>query len=107
MIQIMDRNEERLLGRWTSEPGNPGSEDVALGFKEGGQLVYTIHTIETDQIMILTYHVEGYDLVTDQPSHPREERTQFVLTDDGGLILIYGGQRSSYRRLSVKEPGTA
>ncbi len=55
VVQMMDRNDERLLGRWASEPGNQGGEDTTLEFKVGGQLDYTTHGTDTDQIMLLTY----------------------------------------------------
>jgi hypothetical protein len=90
---ITDRS---LIGKWLSEPG--GGEDTALEFMEGGRLDYTIHGVEKDQKIFLTYRVENNTLITDQPSHPREERTPFILTEDGKLVLVYGDQRSTYIR---------
>jgi hypothetical protein len=55
-----------------------------------GGLLYTIRGREKDQIMKLRYKVEGSTIVTDQPSEPRVERTQFSLTDDI-LTLAFGG----------------
>jgi len=40
--------------------------------------------------MILTYRIEGDTIISDQPSHPREEKTKFSFTPEGKLVLIYG-----------------
>jgi hypothetical protein len=48
--------------------------------------------------MFLTYRVVGDELVTDQPSAPREERTQFRFTQDVRLVLTFGGVQSTFRR---------
>jgi len=63
---------------------------VPLEFGDGGGLLYTIRGQETDQIIMLRYKVEGSTIVTNQPSEPRVERTQFSLADDT-LTLSFGG----------------
>lgn len=88
--------DKSLLGRWLSEPSS--GEDITLEFKEDGRLDYTIHGVEKDQKIFLTYRVENNTLVTNQPSDPREERTSFMLTEDDKLVLVYGDQRSLYIR---------
>ena len=93
----MGSNDRSLLGKWLSEPGS--GEVTTLEFNEGSQLDYIIHGAEKDQKIFLTYRVENNTLITDQPSHPREERTPFVLTEDGKLVLVYGDQRSLYIRV--------
>ena len=92
----MECNDRRLLGKWSSEPGS--GECTTLDFKEGGCLEYTICGAQKDQKIFLTYRVEDNKIITDQPSHPQEERTPFELTDDGKLVLTYGDQRSIYKR---------
>jgi hypothetical protein len=89
--------EQRLLGRWIS---GETAEICTLQFSEGGLLDYTIHGSDKDQTILLTYRVEGDVLITDQPSHPREERTSFVLTEDDRLILTFGDHESMYVRAS-------
>jgi hypothetical protein len=37
--------------------------------------------------MHLTYRVDGSSLVTNQPSSPREERTEFYFMPDGRLAV--------------------
>lgn len=94
---MMNHYDQMLRGKWSSEPGDQSSA-ATLEFKVGGQLDYTVHGDDKDQKIFLTYRVEDNVLITDQPSHPREERTPFVLTEGGKLILIYADQRSSYIR---------
>jgi len=78
---VVDEKDARTL----TDLGN-----VLIEFGEDGGLLYTIRGQEKSQIMKLRYRVEGSTIVTDQPSEPRVERTQFSLADDM-LILAFGG----------------
>ena len=51
--------------------------NISMVFFPDGRLEY--RTIEGDvvQIMKLTYRIDGRDIVSNQPSAPREERTAF------------------------------
>jgi hypothetical protein len=88
---VIANERAQLLGTWRTDPDDQWSlgeyGNVSLRFQEGGALVYTIHLQSKSQIMNLTYRVEGTTLVTDQPSAPREERTEFFFTSDGRLAL--------------------
>ena len=81
----------KILGSWCTDPKDQWSlreyGKVSLDFSENGALVYTIHLPDKDQIMRLSYRLEGNTLVTDQPSSPREERTEFFFASDGRLAL--------------------
>ena len=81
----------RLVGSWRTDPGDRRSleeySDVSLRFERDGMLIYTVHLKGKDQIIHLTYRVEGSCLVTDQPSFPREERGEFSIASDGRLVL--------------------
>jgi hypothetical protein len=48
-------------------------------------------------VMLLTWTVDGHELVTDQPSHPRPERTAFRW-DGPTLILAFGGVETRFTR---------
>lgn len=91
-----------LLGSWTTDPQDTESlrtyGRVSLEFDEDGNLQYTIHGEGKDQIMLLSYRVQNGVLTTNQPSEPREERTPFMLTLDGKLLLQYEGAQSRYIR---------
>jgi len=73
--------------------------ETTLEFHQDGTLLYKIHQNGKDQIMLLTFQVEPGFIVTNQPSHPRPERTAYEVTKDGKLILEFGGQNSFYQRM--------
>ena len=93
---------KQLLGDWHSDPRDIHSLKrygrVTLNFSKDWELVYTIHADGKDEIILLSYRVEGQFLVTDQPSQPSEERTRFSITPDGNLILHYEEHESTYIR---------
>lgn len=93
-----------LVGSWRVDPGHGATldrfGDVTLHFREDGLLDYVIAGSERDQVIHLRYHVDGSDLVTDQPSAPSEERTRFAFTEDGKLTLEYDGFTAYYLRCS-------
>jgi len=82
----------QLLGAWRTDPNDQWSlaeyGDVTLRFEENGTLVYTVHLPDKVQIIRLSYHVEGNCLVTNQPSSPRAERTEFSFVGDGRLAVM-------------------
>ena len=80
-----------LLGRWRTDPDDQWSlkefGEVSLEFLVDGRLLYVVALPKKQQSMHLVYSVEGGCLVTDQPSHPRVQRTPFFFTPDGRLAL--------------------
>ena len=99
----MDDLANQLIGVWHTDPGDVHALEsygrVTLSFTKDRRLVYTIHAGGKDEIILLSYRVEGQFLVTDQPSQPNEERTPFSITPDGNLILRYEEHESTYIRL--------
>lgn len=93
----MDKSNP-LIGTWVSDPkdNKPGSQMTKLNFAEDGHLTFTIMDEEKDGIILLTYRIEGDILITDQPSNPREERTQFPITPEGKLVLKYESNTVQY-----------
>jgi hypothetical protein len=85
----------KLIGKWF---GRVGGEAVALEFLEDGRLAYVVMTTHGSQVMRMTYRVEGSYLITDQPSHRREERTPFRWDESGALVLEFGGEQSRFTR---------
>src|SRR5688572_7676389 len=81
----------QVLGVWRTDPNDRWSlqqyGDVSLRFDPGGTLLYTVHLPNKEEIVRLTYRIDGSYLVTDQPSSPREERTEFSFTPDGRLAV--------------------
>lgn len=84
-----------LLGAWlvdeTDKVALARLGDILLEFDEDGGLRYTIREQGKRQIINLRYRVDGSTIVTDQPSAPQFERTQFSLAEDGVLTLAFGG----------------
>ena len=94
--------KQRLLGNWRTDPSDSDSlerfDSVRLRFEDDGTLAYVIETESTDQVILLTFEVDGDELVTDQPSAPGIERTRFRFTRDGLLVLERDGESSRYVR---------
>lgn len=99
---MTEPRDGRLLGTWRTAAEDTGGTreygDVTMCFTEDGFLVYTIHTGDVDQEMLLRYRTEGGVLITDQPSAPTEERTVYKISQEGRLELEHGGTRSTYVR---------
>ena len=93
-----------LIGTWRSDPvdsaGVQSYGDVTLKFGPDGTLLYIVHETDQDQVIRLMFRVEGDFIVTDQPSQPRPERTKYEVTDDGKLVLAFGGEESRYIRIA-------
>jgi len=89
-----------LVGTWQSAPndtkGASAYGNVTLKFGGDGTLLYIIHESDRDQIMRLAYRTEPGLIITDQPSEPRSERTEYQIGEDGVLVLALGGRRSRY-----------
>ena len=98
----MSHDASKLVGRWTTDPQDVQAiqeyGQVSLVFAEDGSLRYIIHAKDKDQIMVLSYRLEDGMIITNQPSEQREERTSFMLTPDGKLVLKHGDTQSSYIR---------
>ncbi len=89
--------DRQLLGRWESVAG-VGQEPVTIEFEGDGSLTYTIHGPGSEQKIFLLYTARNGVIITDQPSHPREERTPYRITSDGELVMTYGGEDSVFIR---------
>jgi hypothetical protein len=99
---LSDKRDE-LIGTWKTDTQDANSlqqyGETTLEFHQDGTLLYKIHQSGKDQIMFLTFQVEPGFIVTNQPSHPRPEKTAYEVTKDGKLILEFGGRKSSYQRI--------
>jgi hypothetical protein len=91
---------DQLIGTWRTDRSDQLSlkmyGEVSLDFDGHGKLKYTIHLPTKEQVMLLTYRVDGPWLVTDQPSTPREHRARFSFTDDGRLAVENGESQPTF-----------
>jgi len=89
----------RLVGHWRHVQGEGQTdEDVAMDFTPGGDLTYTIELANRTQVIKLTYEVVGDEIVTNQPSRPRVERSRFYFEDTDTLVVEFDGLRTWFRR---------
>lgn len=91
---------KELLGTWKLDPSDIKSQqmygNISIEFKSTGELIYTVHLKDKEQKMFMTYEVKGGLLVTDQPSNPNKEETEFKILPNGKLELSFGGVASLY-----------
>lgn len=99
------QRDDRLVGRWDLDPTDRAAfaayGNTTMVFEADGRLTYIIHESARDRLMLLTWRTDGEVVVSNQPSHPREERTTYRLLDDATLVLILEGQPARYLRVSV------
>jgi len=84
-----------IIGKWL---GRVNGESVGMEFLDDGRLAYVVLSPDgKSQVMRTVYRVDGDVLVTDQPSHPREERSKFRFAGEE-LVIAFGGAESRFRR---------
>lgn len=93
---------DKLIGRWRIDPTDTAAVeqmgDVVLEFDDEGNLTYVVRAEARDQLILMTYRIDGDSIVTDQPSSPRPERTKFDLARHDLLILWFEGASSRFLR---------
>jgi hypothetical protein len=91
-----------LIGSWRIDPTDLAAIEtfgnVSIEFDDIGNLNYIINLDAKLQVIIMTYRVDGNVIVSNQPSHPDPQRTEFELSSDGVLVLCFDGQPSRFRR---------
>jgi hypothetical protein len=96
-------HDSRLVGPWKINPhdSNAVAEygPATIEFRADGSLMYSIDTGHSNQIMQMTWRTEEGELVTNQPSAPREERTRYEV-EVNELVLRLGGFESRWLRSS-------
>lgn len=95
--------KEQLLGTWEIDTNDERAVrefgNVSLRFSEDGTLTYVVHSSEKDEVILMTYEVEGNVIVSTQPSAPRVERTRFEFIDSNVLRLRLGDLESTFLRI--------
>jgi len=86
--------KDRLLGRWY---GKLDGDSMALEFAPDGRLAFVALHGGKRQTIMLTYRLEGNQVVTDQPSQPRAERTKVEFAGDD-LVLEFQGRKTRLTR---------
>ena len=91
-------DREFLFGRWRLAPPAVAH---AFHFAPWGELVHTLE--DRNQRIVLTWRLEGDQLVTQEPSTQRTERTPIAVSG-GGFELGTGQKATRYVRDSESEP---
>jgi hypothetical protein len=95
-------NAAALIGTWRVDPNDAATlnafGDVEMEFDDRGNLRYVLKGRETDQIILMTYKVQGDLILSDQPSHPNPQRSKYVLGKDGSLTIYFDGQAARFIR---------
>jgi hypothetical protein len=82
-----------LIGTWRQTD----DASVLMEFFASGRLEYRTSEAGTVQIVNLTYRVEGNEIVSNQASAPREERTRYHF-EEHVLVLNYQGEETRFAR---------
>jgi hypothetical protein len=94
--------EARIIGVWYSDIDDEVTKNnighVTMTFTKEGCLIYDIHEEGKLQRMNMVYRVSGDMIISDQPSHPSEQRTKYKLDGDDKLILNFEGVSTIFRR---------
>jgi hypothetical protein len=86
------RIDLKLLGSWIS-----GS--TKMTFTENGKLIYEIYENDKVSIINMTYEVKEDIIITDQPSHPRIEKTRYEI--NGNILsLDFNGEILKYKKIT-------
>ena len=99
-LQNMDKG---LIGIWNSDQSDEPTKNcvgkVTMTFKEDGQLFYDIVAGDKLQRMNLVYKVSGDTIISDQPSHPQEQRTKFKIENGNKLTMEFDGEKTVFIRV--------
>jgi hypothetical protein len=96
----------QLIGCWELVRADASDADIGveIEFKADGQMQYSIPMPDTWQIIKLTWWAEANSIVTDQPSAPRVERTEFSFDGDTLVLKRPESGRSWFRSSPKRAP---
>ena len=90
-----------LIGVWNSDMTDPTTKNmgkVTMTFTKDGSLIYDIYEGDKLQRMNMVYCISGDTIISDQPSHPQEQKTKYKLENNDKLILEFEGMAVVFRR---------
>ena len=70
-----------------------------MAFTSDGKLVYSIHDGDKIQVIHMVYEVSDNQIITDQPSSPRREISNFLFETNSILVLDYNGEKIRFKRM--------
>ncbi len=94
--------DQRLIGVWASDLADEltvsNLGNVKITFSDTGDLTYDIIEDGKTQRINMVFWTEGNTVISDQPSHPKKEKTKFEFESERKLILEFGGERAVFLR---------
>ncbi len=97
--------DSRILGVWETDPDDAQTlrnfGKNRMTFSSDGRLVYDAFVGIKIQRMNLVFYTENGWIISNQPSHPREERTKYYFDGASKLIVELGGDKAKYIRVSA------
>ena len=70
-----------------------------LHFFADGDLLFSVISATEEEVFRLTYVTVGGEIISDQPSAPRQERTRYTIEDPRILLLERQGVRTRYLKI--------
>lgn len=91
-----------LVGTWKSDENDQATQK-ALGkatmtFTKDGKLIYDIFEGGKQLRIDMVYRVQGDTIISDQPSHPGEEKTAYKIENGNKLVMTFEGERTVFNR---------
>ena len=94
--------DKRLIGVWNSDMTDQATKNslgnVIMTFTKDGSLFYDTYEGDKLQRMNMTYRISDDTIISDQPSHPNEQRTRYKLENNDKLILEFEGTTTVFTR---------
>ena len=94
--------DSSLTGSWNSDETDEATRKalgkVTMIFTEDGELIYNIFEGGKEQRMNMVYKVQGDTIISNQPSHPQEQRTRYKIENGDKLILYFEGEKTIFNR---------
>lgn len=96
--------ENEIIGVWASDPDDEFTQktigQVTMTFTTDGQLIYGIDSADINQKINMVYSIKGDTLISDQPSHPQEQKILFTIEDGDRLTLQFEGENTRFVRVA-------
>jgi hypothetical protein len=91
-----------LIGSWNSDESDEATQKalgkVTMTFTKDSKLIYDIFEGGKQLRMNMVYKVQGDTIISDQPSHPQEQRTRYKIENGDKLILDFESQKTIFNR---------
>jgi hypothetical protein len=85
-----------LIGTWISD--SVEFQGTKMTFTSNGKLIYKITENGNVSIINMVFETSGDLIISNQPSHPRIEKTRYSIS--GNLLTLdYDGVLSKYRKI--------